>query len=69
MQFVDTKFLCNNEISLSFRKPLTHKADKVAELVEEVFLEFFNKEFNNVFSSSVKDLAISAVAKELNVKK
>ena len=66
MQFADTKFRCNDAIGSSFRKPLTHEADKVSELAEEVCSECFNEQFNDFFSS-VQDLAASAVSKELNV--
>ena len=69
MQFEDAKIRCNNSMSLSFRKPLTHKADEVAKVVEEGCLECFNEEFNDMLSSPVQDLAPSAVATELNVKK
>ena len=43
MQFADAKFRHNNAIALSFRKPLSHKANKVAELKEEACSEFFDK--------------------------
>ena len=39
MQFIDAKCRHNNTVALSFRKPLTRKADKVAELVQESCLE------------------------------
>ena len=32
MQFADAKFRHNNVIAFKFRKPLSHKAEKVAEL-------------------------------------
>ena len=35
MKFADAKFRHNDAIALSFRKPLTHKSDKVAGLVHE----------------------------------
>ena len=69
MQFVDTKFIYNNAMSSSFRKPLTYKANKASELAQEACSECFDKELNEIFSSSVKYLATSAVAKELNVEK
>ena len=36
MKFTDNQFRHNNAIVLCFRKHLTHKADEVAQLVEEV---------------------------------
>ena len=35
MQFADTKFHHINVIASSFRNPLSHEAEKVAELAEE----------------------------------
>ena len=35
MQFIDYKFRHDDVIALSFRKLLCHKAQKLAELVEE----------------------------------
>ena len=49
MQFADAKFRHNDVIVLSFRKPLSHKAEKVAELVEEACTEHFDLEFNVIF--------------------
>ena len=69
MQFAETKIRYNNAISFSFRKSFIHEGDKVSELVEEEFSECFNKDFNDVFSSSVQYVAVSAVAKESNVEK
>ena len=43
MHFEDAKFCHNNAAALSFRKSLTHKADKVAELAQEACSEHFNK--------------------------
>ena len=56
-------------IALSFGKPLPNAADEVAELAEETCTECFDKEFNDMFSSSAQDLAASAVANEFNVEK
>ena len=58
MQFTD-----NNAIALSFRKVVSHKSDKVAELAEEVFHEHFELDFQHAFSSSAQDLAASVVSK------
>ena len=69
MQFADAKLRHNNVIALSFRKPLYHVAEKVAELAEESCNECFDLDFADVFSSSVQDLTASAVSKELNVEK
>ena len=69
IQFTDAKFRNNNVISLSFKKPLSHKAKKVAELAEESFNEYFDIDFTDVFLSSVQDLDASAVSKELNAEK
>ena len=49
MQFEDTKFRRNNVIALSFRKPFSQEADKVAESSERPFNEWFDLDFNNVF--------------------
>ena len=64
---LNNQFFYSNAILLSFRKPLTREDNKVAESSEEVCSECFNKEFNDMFSSSAKDIAASAVANELNV--
>ena len=69
MQFTDNQFRHNNETSLCFRKPLTHEADMVAQLVQDISNEMFETNFQNIFSCSVQDLAASAVAKELLVDK
>ena len=63
MQFVDYKFCHNNVIALSFRKPVSHKSDKVAELAEEACHEYFELCFQRVFSYSAQDLATSAASK------
>ena len=65
MQFTDNKFRHINVIALSFRKPVPHNSDKVAQLAEEVCQEHFELDFQDTFSSSVQDLAASAVSKEL----
>ena len=67
MQFADKDCKHNNAIALAFRKLVTHKADDVAMLAKEACQEFFGCEFQDMFSSSVQDLAASAVANELNV--
>ena len=67
MQFADNKFRNNNAIVLSFRKTISQKADKVAQLAEEVWQECFELDFQDVFSSSVQDLATTAASKELKV--
>ena len=69
MKFSDNKFQHNNAIVLSFRKPVSHKFDKVAALAEEVFHECFELDFQHMFSSSTQDLATSTVSKELKVEK
>ena len=69
MQFIDTKFRHNNVIASSFRKPLSHKADKVAELAAEACTECFDLNFIFFFSSSVQDLSASTGSKEFNVEK
>ena len=63
MQLVDNKFRHDNTIELPFRKLVSHKSDKVAKLAEEVCHEFFELHFQDVFSSSVQDIAASAVSK------
>ena len=45
MQFADNKFRHNNVIALSFRKPVSHKSDNVAQLVEKVCQEHFELDF------------------------
>ena len=52
---------------MSFRKSLSRKADKVSELVQDARTQVLDKNFVDVFASSVKDLAASKVALELNV--
>ena len=42
MKFTDTQFRHNDAIILSFRKPLTRKTDKVAQLEEEVCNDILN---------------------------
>ena len=69
MQFEDTKFRHNDVIALSFRKPLSHEANKVSELAEEACNEFFDLDFTDAFSSSAQDLAASALSKEFNTEK
>ena len=69
MQFTDNNFRHDDLIASSFRTPSSHKADKVAELAEEVCHECFDSNFTNMFSSSAHDLAASAASKELNVDK
>ena len=49
MQFTDNQFLYNNEIALSIRKSVSHKSDKVAQLVEEVCQEYFELNFQDAF--------------------
>ena len=56
-------------IALSFKKPISYKADNVAELAEEIYDEMFDLKFQDTFSSSVQDLGASTVAKELEVGK
>ena len=53
MQFAEKDFKHINATTLSFRKPITHEADKVAELAQKVCYEMFGFEFQDVFSSSV----------------
>ena len=64
MQLTDKHFKHNNAIALSFRKPISHESDKVAELAEEICDETFDLKFQDALSSSVQDLATSTVAKE-----
>ena len=42
-----------NAMALALRKPITHEADKVAELAEEVRHEVFGLTFHEFVSSSV----------------
>ena len=58
-----------NAMALALRKPITHEADKVAELAEEVRHEVFGLTFHEFVSSSVQDLAASFVPQELEVDK
>ena len=44
MKFTDNNFRHNDAIALSFRKPLSHASDKVAQLAEEVCQEHFELE-------------------------
>ena len=63
MKFTDKQFEHNNAIALSFRNSISHKADRIAQLAEELCDETFDSKFQDIFSSSVQDLAASAVAK------
>ena len=65
IQFADKDFKRSDAIVLSFRKPITHEADKVAELAEKSCCETFDLKFQEMFSFSVEDMAVSTVAKEL----
>ena len=67
MQFTDEQFKHDNAIASSFRKNISHKVDKVSELAEEICDGMFGLKFQDMFTSSVQDLAASAVAKELEV--
>ena len=54
MQFSEKDFKHENAIALSFRKPITHKADEVAELAQKSCCETFDLTFQETFSSSVQ---------------
>ena len=69
MQFSDKQFEHDTAIALSFRKPISHEANKVSQLAEEICDEMFGLKFQDMFASSVQDLAASDVAKELEVDK
>ena len=69
MRLSGKDFEHGNATALSFRKSIIHEANKVAELVEKTCCEMFDLEFQEVFSSSVQDLATSAIPKELEVDK
>ena len=62
-------FRHNNSASLSFRKVLSSKTNKVSELAQDACTEVLDKNFVNIFASSVRDLAASKVAVELIVEK
>ena len=53
MRLTDKDFKHNDAIALAFRNPITHKADEVAELAEELCYEIFGLTFQEIFSSSV----------------
>ena len=55
--FADRRFRHNNAIALSFRKSLSSKADKVSELAQDACTEVLDKNFVDIFASSVQDLA------------
>ena len=42
MKFTDKQFKHSNAMSLSFRNPISHKADRIAELDEENCDEMFD---------------------------
>ena len=67
MKLNDKQFKRNGAMVLSFRKNVSHEADKVAELAEENCDETLILKFQDVLASSVKDLAAITVAKELEV--
>ena len=53
----------------SFRKELSSKANKVAELVQDVCTKALVKNLVNIFSSSAQYLSASKVVVESNVEK
>ena len=67
MKFTDNQFRYNNLIASSFRQHLSHESHKVAQLTEEFCQEYFELNFQDMFSSSVQDLAASAASKKLKV--
>ena len=69
IQFTDKKIRHNNAIASSFRKPVSHESDEIAQLAEEVCQEHFELDFQDKFSSSVQDLIASAASKELRTQK
>ena len=69
MQLADKQFKYNSAIDLSFRKPISHEVDKVAKLAEKNCDEMFDLKIQDMFSSSVQDLAASPAVKELDVDK
>ena len=52
-------------MTMWFRKLASHESCKVAKLTEEVCHEQFGLNFQEMFSSSVQDLAAIAALKEL----
>ena len=66
MQFTDKQFNHRSAIASSLRKPISHEADEVAKLAEEICDETFGLKFQDTLASSVHDLAASAVAKEVD---
>ena len=56
----------NNAVALLFRKSLSSKADKVPELFQDTCTEVPDKNFVDIFASSVQDLAANKVEVELN---
>ena len=49
MKFTDKQFKNDKVVALSFRKPIYHEADKVAELAEEICDETLYLKFQDVF--------------------
>ena len=49
VQFSNKDFKDDYVIALAFRKSITHKADKVAELAEKSRYEIFGLEFQEIF--------------------
>ena len=69
VQFAGKHCEHNNVIALLFRKLDTHASGKVSELAQKACNEIFGLVFHYMFSCSVQDLSVSAVAKELKIDK
>ena len=61
------RFRCGNFVTLSFRKALPRKSNKMSALVEEVCDEIIDKVFNKILSQSVQCLVAKKVANELSL--
>ena len=68
IQFADRRFCHRNVLALLFRKALSRKCDKFAELVEDSCIQVLDKYFVG-FSLSVQDLVESKVSAESNAEK
>ena len=69
IQFKDRMFSHNNYLELTLRKVPSSESDEVSELAEDARVEALDKAFIGVFVLSVRDLAASKIASELNVEK
>ena len=67
MQLTDRAHRHNNAVSLLFRKVLSREADKVSESSQDLCTEVLDKNFVDIFASSVQCLSTSKVSVECDM--